>query len=157
MQGVDQHGPYTCDVCGLFRTQNRVPQQCAAHTLPLDRRIHGKAGQQHDRNGIRHIATNFARHEHMADAPHRQRVITDYIISTRDYIGAAGPTGFIFTRASLQPIIKNHLAATERLQIVLLFQMARRGYFHAISPKVQAYSASERERDQAVRVRPALA
>lgn len=157
MQGVDQHGPYTCDVCCLFRTQNRVPQQWAAHTLPLDRRIHGKAGQQHDRNGIRHIATNFVRHEHMADAPHRQRVITDYIISTRDYIGAAGPTGFIFTRASLQPIIKNHLAATERLQIVLLFQVAGRGDLHAISPKVQAYSASERERDQAVRVRPALA
>ena len=49
------------------------------------------------------------------------------------------------------------LAATEWLQIVLLFQMAGRGYLHAMSPKVQAYSAGERERDQAVRERPALA
>lgn len=131
MQGMHQNGANACDRGCLHSPQNGIAQQGVPYAPALKVNTHRESRQQHDRNRIGHVAAHAARSKGMADAAHRQRVITHHVIALSNDIGTAGSIRFILAGAGLQPFVQHGFPALERRKIVVLPQRARRGEWHA--------------------------
>lgn len=66
---------------GIGHPPRTVTKQRTAKPAPLVSPIHGKAGQYHDRDGVRHVAAKPASHIVYADAAGSKGVIADYLVT----------------------------------------------------------------------------
>ncbi len=83
--GVYNDAAYADGIGRIGHTPRTVAEQCAAKPAPLVGPVHGKAGQHNNRDGVRHVAAEPARHILYADAARGKGVIADHFIAVAQH------------------------------------------------------------------------
>ena len=103
-EGMDEHGANSRDVRCLERPQQGVAQHARADALPRIPPVHRQSGQDHDGNGLRHVAFNGACHKAALDAADGQGVVADDRVAETDHIGAGCAGALVFQCPMSQPV-----------------------------------------------------
>lgn len=103
-EGMDEHDANSRDVRRLERPQQGVAQHARADALTRIPPVHRQAGQDHDGNGLRHVAFDGACHKAALDAADGQGVVADDRVAKTDHIGAGCAGALVFHCPMSQPV-----------------------------------------------------
>lgn len=103
-EGMDEHGANSRDVRRLERPQQGVAQHACADALTRIPPVHRQAGQDHDGNGLWHVAFNGACHKAVLDVADGQGVVADDRVAKTDHIGAGCAGALVFHCPMSQPV-----------------------------------------------------
>jgi hypothetical protein len=118
IQGMDEQCADTRNIRCLERPQQGITQHARADVLSCITPINRQAGENHDRNGLRHVALNSAGRELVFKTPNGERIVPDNLIACADDIGTGCAGGFIFYRPLAQPVIQRRFSAEKIGNIV---------------------------------------
>ena len=113
-------------VSGLRHTACAVAKQRAAQATALMRLIDSEAGQDGDRNWVRHIAAEPPGNAFHGHRSRSQGVVADDRVPFAHHEGPGRPARLIGARATPQPVIERRLARTEIIDLVMSRQRRRR-------------------------------
>lgn len=119
VKGMHEHGSDARILRYGHRAIDRVLEQGGAQVQSLRPAIDRKAGQNHDRNRIRHVPSNATRCESVRNGAGRHGVVTaDVAVLVGDDEAAARTAGLVGQCPALKPLIEHGLAAREVIQLM---------------------------------------
>jgi len=124
---MDDHAADSNRIGGIHYAECAITEHGRPYTVALISLIHGKPGQQHDRNGIWHVALEAPGDIFDGDAARSEGVITDYPVPVTHHKRPRSAAVLVFSGAILQPIIQRRFASVECAEYMVIMKRRRRG------------------------------
>ncbi len=114
VKGVDQRRAYAGDLSGARGAKKGIAQEARAKASPVQSLVDGQPANDHDRDGIGHIAADAAGRVPMHDSAVGEAVIGNDLISLANNVSARSAGQFVPERPAPEPFVENWSAAIER-------------------------------------------
>ena len=122
---VDNDAPNPDGIGRLSDTARGVAKHGAPQSTSLVTEIHRQPGQDHDRDGIRHISSELTTDDRVCDSARGECVVADDAFVFTDYVGPGGATRLVRAGATSEPFVYCSFTRSKGVNLMVLCQRLR--------------------------------